>query len=187
MNQVRTGGASAGLRRCWRNWSDVVERFAMGHPSRHRFEPKQYETLHRELRAACQKQASDDPERGYYESLDVLVRPWLSLNALEQADRVILKSVLERCREVDRRMNGRDWLHSIRLWKQQAFLAVVVLGLVGVLAYTGAWRSIRDGVEFMAMLVTRTFSDLTLIQGIAVGGVVAALFGIWLVARTART
>jgi hypothetical protein len=82
-------------------------------------------------------ESTDGPERAGYQRLEELVRPWLSLRALERADGEILDSLLDHCRQAGCGPVGRTgpppWLRTT---------ARVVLGasaVIGVVALGLAW------------------------------------------------
>ena len=86
----------------WRQWTAVVEVFALRRSRRH-VDWQDYNTLHRELIEACRGRAAvvEESKRGYYRYLEDLVIPWLTPKALAQADREILFSLLLCCRQAE--------------------------------------------------------------------------------------
>jgi hypothetical protein len=77
-----------------------------------------YRALHRRLVAACRSLAkqSDSEQQVFYESLEELARPWLSLPVLAQTDRKIVADLLACCRRAERQLVGRSWLPGLSRW-----------------------------------------------------------------------
>jgi hypothetical protein len=155
----------ASLATHWRRWSAVVELFARRRPARRRVDPREYRALYCELTASCRDLASagDEAGRAYYERLEATVRPWLSLRALEHADREVLGSLLDRCRQVDRELGG--W--SLPIYRVLALTVLLPSALVALSALTwNARGSLFTVVELMQdwsnviWFATRRASDL---------------------------
>jgi hypothetical protein len=126
------------LCRCWRRWTDVFELFARKRRGRLRVGEAAYGELYHRLRGACKALAESEPERrDYYETLDELARPWLTCRVLEQADAEILRTVLLRCQDVDRELNGRSWGAVVRRWGPRAALALAAALLASALLLAG--------------------------------------------------
>ena len=87
MRGQREAAELATLKRCWRRWTAVVNLFARRRGARHRVDPRAYDTLHKELLEACRAQegTADEAGRAFYESLEDLAQPWLSVRVLEAA------------------------------------------------------------------------------------------------------
>jgi hypothetical protein len=102
-----------------------------------------YETLHRGLLALCRSlaAAADGEGRTFYESLESLAQPWMSVQVLEQADRQIRFVLLSLCRRVERRLNGRGWASRLRRWARAAVMPLAALAMLLVLgrAAEPAW------------------------------------------------
>jgi hypothetical protein len=119
-----------------------VELVAARRPLRRRGADGAYRALHRRLLACCRslaKEAPDREERRFYESLEELARPWLSLPVLAQTERKIVADLLHCCHQADRRLNGRNWFPRLPRWlllpaaslaAAAAFLCVPGLGRV---------------------------------------------------------
>ena len=95
------------LKKCWRTWTAVVERFALRR-TRHPSDPDEYKSLHTRLIQACRSriEASDEVERSLYEDLVTLAQPWLTLGSLVQLDRELLFDLLIRCRQAELELHG---------------------------------------------------------------------------------
>jgi hypothetical protein len=121
----------------WHRWTAVVEFCARRRPARRRLDPREYHALYCELTASCRDLAysGDEAGRDYYERLEATVRPWLSLRALERADREVLSSLLDRCRQVDRELGGR----SLPIYRVLAMTVLLPSALVALSAL--AWNA----------------------------------------------
>jgi hypothetical protein len=179
------------LRQHWRRWTEAVELFARCGRRRRRPHLDDYESLHRELLAACRAlaAASEGPRRTYYEGLEELAGPWLTCRVLERTDRDILVDLLFRCRQVDAGLNGWTWLDLARRWHWLAAFLLAMVALAGVLGVTAdrvlfplgdwladRWRALRP-----------VLSQWTEPQGWIAAGIVAVLVAMYLLSRTARS
>src|SRR5262249_44383063 len=92
------------LRRHWRRWTALVDQYARRRRGYSALDPQEYQRLHKDLLAACTSLngASAGSQHDFYRGLANLVRPWLTLRVLEQADREILLDLLARCWEADK-------------------------------------------------------------------------------------
>ena len=189
MNQHNVNGTnvSRSLPQCWRRWMEIVEMYALHHHVRGRVDPRYYENLHRELRSACFAPTVNEADQRYYATIEIFVRPWLSLNVLEDTDHEILCSVLERSRQIDRELNGADRFHHVRQWGGRLLAVGVVAALAAALAMLGMEKLLRDGFNAAYDFVTKLASGVTWIQGTIAVGVAAAIISFCLVSRTTRT
>jgi hypothetical protein len=121
--------APAGLLKSWRQWTAVVECFALGRRSRRSRDKQAFEMLRKQLLTTFRARAAEaeGPERDFYRGLEELVSPWVSLWSLAREDREILCDLLARCHRVERVLRGRSG--SARAW-----LAAMVLALAAASA-----------------------------------------------------
>ncbi len=127
----------ATLQRAWRQWTAVVELFALRRSRRH-VDWQAYHNLHRALIEACRASAAaaDEGERTFYRHLEDLALPWLTPKALAQVDREILFSLLLCCRRAEQELGrgpsgpqppGERSSASITLvWAAALFLALTI-------------------------------------------------------------
>jgi hypothetical protein len=96
------------LLRTWRQWTAIVELFALRR-SRCHVDWQAYHILHQALIEACRTRAAaaDEAERTFYRHLEDLALPWLTPKALAQVDREILFSLLLCCRRAEQEL-GRQ-------------------------------------------------------------------------------
>jgi hypothetical protein len=128
----------AALRKHWGLWTAVVELFARRRGARRRVNPREYEGLHQELLAACRvlAEAGDAGKRPFYQRLEELAQPWLTLLVLERTDREILFDLLGRCRGAARALGGGGWGDVARRGLVWGLAALAPAGLGFVL-----WRA----------------------------------------------
>jgi hypothetical protein len=180
----------ARLEKEWCRWTSTVELFANHRPGRRRGGHEAYRTMHRELIAACRSMASEADAEGriYYEKLEDLVAPWLSLNTLERAETEILADLLARCRRVDRELGGRGGRPRVLTRVAKVALGAAVLG--GGLALTPTLGvdmrplvdRLRDWTDSIWIVVR--FSTASERIGVAVAVVVVV--SIWVNSRVSR-
>jgi hypothetical protein len=87
----------------WRQWTAVVESFAVGRGTFSRVEPENYRLLHRRLVEECEALArtTDGIGREFLLSLAELVKPWLNPHTLNRTDRELLRSLLWLCHRAE--------------------------------------------------------------------------------------
>jgi hypothetical protein len=174
------------LRQQWQHWTAIVESYARRRRTRHQVGLKDYNTLHRKLRATCRRlaRANGTQKPGLFVRLEELVCPWLTTGTLEQADGDILWDLLNRCQHAGRELGvGRfAWLgHGAKL---------LLLGLAAVLAAilgVGVLFRFRTPLEDAWWTVSYAVKDSSPIQQVSVAGVLGILFAMYLLSRTARS
>jgi hypothetical protein len=118
------------LTRCWRQWTGAVAACA------HRSVPPgltvaSYGELYDDLLEACRAAAAgaSGADREFYQALEGLVRPWLTLEILVRTDQELLADLLGRCQEADRRLRGKQPRPPSR-WALSAGSAAVIVLLI---------------------------------------------------------
>ncbi len=93
---------SGTLWKTWRQWTAIVEHFALSRSPKH-VNLNAYGSLYRSLLAACRARAAKarGPRQEFYQRLEELVLPWMTPKALKSTDREILSSVLSYCRQFE--------------------------------------------------------------------------------------
>jgi predicted Ser/Thr protein kinase len=93
---------SATLWKTWRQWTAIIEHFALYRSHGH-VNLNAYGTLYRSLLAACRARAAKarGPRQEFYLKLVELVLPWMTPRVLKSTDREILFSVLSYCRQFE--------------------------------------------------------------------------------------
>jgi hypothetical protein len=126
----------ANLERTWRQWTAIVELFALRRSRRH-VNWQAYHNLHQVLIEACRSRASaaDAAERTFYRHLEDLALPWLTPKALAQVDREILFSLLLCCRRAEQEL-GRQQLEPQTPDRRSSAYVAVVWGTALFLALT---------------------------------------------------
>src|SRR5262249_12028877 len=88
----------APLSRAWRRWTDIVELFAQRRTARWSVQHESYRALHRELLENCECLPTDEvTEALLKEYLLELAQPWVTPQALADAEQEILAALAERC------------------------------------------------------------------------------------------
>jgi hypothetical protein len=181
----------ATLRRCWRQWTAVVELFARRRPLRHVVAPQQYEALHRELLAACRTPAgmAAETKRDFYQDLESLVQPWLSLYVLEQTPRDILFDLFARCQQVERELGCRTWVDNLRRWALPLAALLTVAAGVALLVWTAdrvllpALVKLSDCWQVVWFATKRSSAT----QQWGAAGILAIVIAIFLLTRSPRS
>ena len=191
MNVPSLGPSSTALRKSWSRWTGTVALFANRRPARRRVDPRAYRELHREVIEGCRSQAeaSAEDRRAYYEDLEGLASPWVSLKALATADGEILGDLLARCRQAEKELGGRgaSTLDPSRLLKGFLVCATLAGGLA-LLPLAGVdpprlVDELRSGSDAVWLVVKKS----TDMQRLGVLTVVVILASIRVVSRPARS
>jgi hypothetical protein len=177
------------LKKDWLRWTDIVELFAHGRSARRRMNPQVYNTLYRRLIETCEKAAGsrEGSEREYYMGLEDMVRPWLSLMVLAQADREIIHLLFARCRQVERELGGRR-LPRLQIPR----LPILLLPGLGALTALG-WIAqelgapISSGLSGWSNVLWYSFKRSSELDRLLAVNVVLVLISIFFVTRTARS
>ncbi len=135
------------LRQAWQQWASVVEALAEGRTAR-QVNGAAYRTLHARLLTACRLHASTatDPSRAFYQTMHDLAEPWLTPEALAAVDREALHHLLNRCREVGRRLGGRRRWLTLR----RAALIFWMLVFATGATFAGLWFLDQPGSGFFS-------------------------------------
>jgi serine/threonine-protein kinase len=86
----------------WQRWSELIAAFARGHGWGRWTEPS-YRRLHEQVVLGCRQQASlgSADRRLFFQRLEEIVKPWISLDCLERTEAEILNSLVAHCRRVE--------------------------------------------------------------------------------------
>jgi hypothetical protein len=120
------------LQKCWGQWTEIIELFALRRRARKRLDPRAYVELHRELTERCRvlARSSNDVEAAFYRYLEDLVQPWLDLAILTRCERDILFDLLIRCRQIETQLGGRSWFRSVPAWCPPALVAMFFFAIM---------------------------------------------------------
>jgi hypothetical protein len=191
MNGHRSGALrSRELRRRWSEWTAIVELFACRRGARKWVDPRAYRALRQELIIACRSLAEDDPSNAAtYRALEEMILPWLTPEALDRTDHELLVFLLNRCRQVERRLRGR--LGRVQVPRRLVPIALGAVGMAVILLWSGKVDAI------LASLVGRlqdwstelwiAIKWSTDVQRIFAVGVVLLVVSLVAVVRTARS
>jgi hypothetical protein len=126
------------LQRAWRQWTAIVELFALRRSRRH-VDWQAYHDLHQALIEACRTRAAaaDEAGRTFYRHLEDLALPWLTPKALAQVDQEILFSLLLCCRRAEQELgrqqpepqppDRRSSASIASVWAAALFLALTIV------------------------------------------------------------
>jgi hypothetical protein len=180
----------ASLRRCWRRWTRIVELATRQRGARYHVDARAYANLHKELIQACRtlKATPDEAKRAFYDGLENLAQPWLTLNVLERSEQEILFDLLLRCRQAERELGGRRGRYVARLcavWGLALVAAVAAVVLVYGVANWGwfrNWQATRAWGDSFWTAVKHSSP----LERVAVVGLLMLLIGIPLAWRVPR-
>ncbi len=183
----------AKLRRQWSRWTAIVATFAKRRDARPRLRRGEYFALHNTLIEACRSHATqcDAAQRDFFLEMRNVVKPWISLQTLEQAEHRVLVSLTRRCRDIERSLGGRG--RALAGLRPLALIAALMLVVIAVICFediigSGQWsaaavlQSGRNGMSRLAYLLR----DTTWPQRFAVVTVIVVLVGIQSVRSAAR-
>jgi hypothetical protein len=180
----------ASLRKCWRQWAEIVELFARRRSTRGVVTPHEYQALHRDLIAVCRALAgtAEESKREFYQELENLVQPWLALHVLEQTPREILFNLLARCQLVEQVLGCRTWVNTLRRW------ALPLCALLAVGAGITLLVRNPDQVVYPVLdwgrdywrVVCFALRRSSAFQQWAAAGIIAIAIAVFLMTRTAR-
>lgn len=93
------------LDRLWEKWKVVIDLFARQNVARRQIRADAYRTLHRQLLQTCESNTDARYEKSA-QMAATIIRPWTSLESLNDAPAKILSDLRNSCHAVDREMQG---------------------------------------------------------------------------------
>lgn len=146
----------------WREWTQLVGQMA-GRAGPHlRLTPAEYAALYTRIVALCDAHADpDSPAGAFYRHLGEVVRPWVGLHAIRQADGELLNDLHARAVAIDRRLhNGQAGPIALPRGVVRVTVALAVVGgLCAVGWATGllgqAAEQAAEGVRAVRLWVAR--------------------------------
>jgi serine/threonine protein kinase len=132
------GNEPATLERLWRQWTAIVELFALRRSRRH-VDWQAYQELHQGLIEAARTRAAeaDGALRAFFRHLEELALPWLTPKTLAQVDREILFSLLLCCRRAEQELSRAlpsppesavpSVTYNTLVWGASVFLALSIV------------------------------------------------------------
>src|SRR5262245_61740328 len=126
----------AALRPLWHRWTVLVALHARRRGAQV-VGPREYQTLHQGLVAACAALAgaAEGTQREFYERLEDLARPWLTARVLEQTNGEILLDLLARCRQAEQELYPGSRPLPVLRWAVAAFALLGALAAVVLLSW----------------------------------------------------
>lgn len=120
MTAIRNLTTRRQLSQAWREWTDIVRLLAEKPSASDKISEFAYRKLHQEVTAlvnGLRERSSETDSRGadLSDQLNELVRPWMTLAALRDADEWIRKSVLLQCQDCQREIDAPVELAGMRI------------------------------------------------------------------------
>jgi hypothetical protein len=140
--ELSAGPGSAGRPvnplRPWRDWSAVIETLASRRGYFRLYEDR-YRAVYQRLLAVLRANAGADPQQAeYFQRLEAVVRPWLSLKVLRQTEGPILEALLLECKQIEWEVcGGREPGWPWR-WLTVALLLLTPAGVWTWFSYHGS-------------------------------------------------
>jgi hypothetical protein len=175
----------ATLPHLWRHWLQVVTMVAHRAPGRLELDHAEYAAKHQALLGVCRSLAVDAAPglKDRLQTLEQLVRPWLSAASLENADRQLLMDLLVRCHLVEQavlpvRRRHLGWL----------LLGLVAGGLLVLGAAAYCWLPLREVVTSHWRTIRPNWRESPELSVLLVGGGLVVVASVMLIyaGRTRR-
>jgi hypothetical protein len=134
-------------------------------------------------------QVSVEEKKTFYEEIEQVIRPWLNVEALIQADKEILVEMLQRCRRAERVLSGRPWLRVNRRWLKPVLM--VLAGALSLAVLT--WAAVRWQLLLQSTFKGARYQITVGIDRMGVserwmaGGTIAVIVAMILLSRTAKS
>jgi hypothetical protein len=194
MMRSTVGGDHVELGRLWREWSRVVAIVKRSpHRSNFRVSDEEYGRLHSLLLRSLEPHRITRPERGrcatLYGEMAEICHPWVSLESIRNADRRIVRDLLDRTRTVEQQLTGDRHL------RRDLLIALLVASCLSVSAAVFAyhnqlaklmWGNSSLGVELRSVgwMMVFTLQQFTPIQYTAVLTLAVIAIGMWMMWTT---
>jgi hypothetical protein len=177
------------LRQLWQEWTAVVEEFARRRNSRHLLPLQGFQKLRQDLLDLCRAYANRNGSARFYQGLESLVTPWLTLRTLEQADEEILVDLFARCREIEQDLGGQTWQFRARRMVKPALLALAAIASLVLVALhmEGKWQAVFDWFRHGIPLLWINFKRSPNIPIWSLLAFLGSVVFIYLFARRARS
>lgn len=171
------------VRRLWREWTDVFERFARRRPNRRKITQSEYRKLHEQLLQTCRLNFDQTaPERQpLFHHLETLAKPWVSLSAMEGTKQELLLELLARFEREERKLGGgwwRSFSRRINAPLVAAVVGIVILAAVFLLSGDQAGSRVADRIEGLFLSIWWGFKRLSLLTKFAIVTVIVVVLGI---------
>jgi hypothetical protein len=182
--------AAEAVKKDWSRWTCLVAVMARGRSARAAIGAEEYRELYRRLTTNCRELAgsADNPGRTLHETMIDTVRPWLSPQALERADREILGVLLQRCRWIERAIGVRTGVLT-HLRRAAPLFLLPAATVIVVVGWTLAVPRIPlvDAVRFRWAMVWMSVKRTSDVEKLCLVGIVLILISIYSVSRMARS
>jgi hypothetical protein len=131
------------LRAAWNEWAKVVHRFAYHGVRRGDYSQELYGALHSGLQKHIERSLEEmTMEPHVLKGMKDLSAPWLSIDALANADKKLLKDLTDRCTAIQKTWSSVP--ESPRYWRTTALLLLLFLGIFALVLAPEINRSILE-------------------------------------------
>jgi len=113
-------------------------------------------------------------------SMTYLVKPWVTLESLEQADRSILRNLLSQCREVDKLLHPFRLHPSRRMLASALFLLMIIGGVFAVLEYELVMHFVQSTVTMMRRRLGLALATMTPNHWLSGLTILVVFLGAWM-------
>ncbi len=145
--------------RLWGCWAGLVQTIIAGSGPGH-VNGDDYRTVHALLLQACRAAIAACPiaeRRAFYEECLSIAQPWLKLQTFVNSERVMLDSLLKRCRQIEMELNGGKMP-----WTVRQCLGLALLILTSMASALWYWKSGRLWLPSFFKSIDWDFSQSTL-------------------------
>jgi serine/threonine protein kinase len=128
----------------WQQWTAIIAESLRCRGSRHWINSQAFQALQEELVQMCRERicAAEGRQREFLESLEGLVKPWLTPEAFMQMDMEIHVSLVRLCQQAEQTLN--DWVKATRAVREDAETPAG--------GFLSRFRKRRDLLDFQAKM-----------------------------------
>jgi hypothetical protein len=170
----------------WQRWTRLLAAL-VGRRRIGLIDETSFAELYSSLTQACHDaaEASVGQERAFYESLESLVSPWVTLSILTRTEPAVVRELLKRCRAAEDRMTGRR-PHS--LFTRAVLIGGLAAGILATLAVGLDWglRSFSGDLWRAVLAAVDGWDRMPSLQRCLILGVGILFLAVPLLARSAR-
>jgi len=143
-SEGETASIDGALCEKWQQWTAIIAESLRCRGSRHWINPQAFQALQAELVQMCRVRicAAEGRQREFLQSLEGLVKPWLTPETFMQMDMEIHVSLLRLCQQAEQTLN--DWVNATRAVTPNA---ETIAG-----GFLGRFRKRRDLLDFQSKI-----------------------------------
>ncbi len=170
----------------WQRWTRLLAAL-VGRGRIGLIDETSFAELYRSLTEACHDAAVDavGEDRAFYEALESLVSPWVTLSVLTRTDPSVVRELLRRCRAAEERMTGRQ---PQRLFTRAVLIGGLVAGILATLAVGLDWglRSFSGDLWRAVLAAGDGWDRMPNLERFVILGVAILFLALPLLARSSR-